>query len=294
MNKSLLIRLLIATTSLLSASIYLWSAIAYKHAEFYKHISSLSVCMIIFHFNVFMINIKIKNSPRISKFINICFIFCVTGFVVFSNIYNYFIDASHPIETSIITYLMFGVLECVYGIVLIALISVNYTSRLMDNENQLIRLFCLQFAYIITTLSQVIPLYMQKKIPLTNDFVYLFWLLFILDENTNFRRKVRDYYDRYNSSNDIMFKEIDVHEVEKTSRYVAEKMFAVIFVIATVIGVYLFSVINYNDDNGKALLILRDIMSFISCTSFYVWTLLSFHKISTDIIDEPEYMYNSI
>ena len=287
-RKSLLARLLIAITSLISASIYLWSAIAYKHEEFYKHVSPLSVCMILFYFNVFMVNIKIENNIKLSKFINILFVFCIVGFVVFSNIYNFFVDSSHPIETSIIRYFMFGILEFLYGGVLICLIAMDYESRLMDNEDKLIRLFCLQFAYIITTLSQVIPLYMQKQIPLTNDFVYLFWLLYILDENTNIKKKSISH----NFPEVTEYENIKDYEAEGKKKFF-NKMFAVIFVVATVISVYLFSVVNYYDENNRVIYILRDVMSFISSFCFYGWSLLSFHKAS-HIVIENEYRYGAL
>ncbi|AYV75708.1 MAG: hypothetical protein Terrestrivirus2_216 [Terrestrivirus sp.] len=285
-TKSLLIRLLIAITSLISASIYLWSATAYKYEDFYKHVSPLHVTTILFYFNVFLINIKIPNSNKLSKFINIIFIFCTIGFVVSGDLYSYFKEESHPEGKLTILYLLFAITELIYGIILVILNIKNCESRLMSNEQRLIRLLCLQFAYIITTLTQVIPLYMQKKIPLTNDFVYLFWLLYILDEKTS---------SKYISTTIETTPLQDNKAMSKSTRYrILNRIFATIFIIATVMSVYTFSVINFSsNDDDTYLASFRDITSFIANLCFYGWSLMSFYKNSVSA-NIDNYHYSSI
>jgi hypothetical protein len=261
---------LISISSLFSATVYLWSAVAYEYEDYYKHISPIHVTTILFYFNIFLINIKFNNT-KLSKIVNILLITFTSGLIVAGDLYSYFIDESHEDNKVIIIYLLYAVVDGVYGLILIILAYKDYKSSLTNDEHNLSRLFCLQFAYAITTLSQVIPLYMERQIALTNDFVYLFWLLYILDEKTSFR-----YLSSNVNDNDS---EINLSVKKPLLLIIIDKIFVIFFVIATIVSVYLYTIIYvvHNNNNNDTLILVRDIASFTSNFSFYIWSLTSFY-----------------
>ncbi|AYV76142.1 MAG: hypothetical protein Terrestrivirus4_190 [Terrestrivirus sp.] len=288
----------IAISTLVAAIVYLWSAIAYKYEDYYKHISPLHVTTILFYFNIFLINIKLDNYFKISKLVNGFFIALTMGLVVVGDLYYYVIEEAHEPDKFILLYLLYAIIDGGYGIILIVLNCLHYESRLNIDQHRLGRLLCLQFAYVITTLSQIIPLYMEKQIALTNDFVYLFWLLYIMDEKTSFRYISSEVDPRMGnsisseeiSSSSQRMTEIDTNTIQTTIKkplacIVFEKIFATIFIISTVISVYVFTITTtVHNDNDSMLIFMRDIASFVSNFCFYMWTLTSFYRVPTNVV----------
>ena len=164
----------IAVSTLIAASVFLWSVTAYQYVEFYKLVSPLHVSTILFYFNVFMIGIRLRDYILLSKIINFLFLLCIFGFIVAADLYYYFKKQSHESYKHENIYIVMTFVDASYGVILIFMNWFNYGSILIEDKHKLTRLIFLQIGYVVTTFSQVIPLYMAKQIQLTNDFVYLF------------------------------------------------------------------------------------------------------------------------
>lgn len=245
-------RIVLAGSCIIAAVFFLWNAIVYDNSEFYKHVSPLHVISMIFYFNIFLINLKLENR-KLSKNMNILLILLSSGIIIAGDVYTY----EHNKEEFM--HIVYILIDIAYSFFLIVLAVENHESRLSKDTHSIIILMALQFGYSLTIFSQVIPLYMQKKIPLSNDFAYVFWMLYILQS------------------------------IVKKKEVMEKKNIIVIicYFTSTLVAVYLFSVVNERSGEIEpgVLSTVRKFSLFFSNLFLYLWSIFTFIPVDENYVD---------
>lgn len=291
----MLIDLGVAISTLIAAIVYLWNATAYPYEDFYKLVSPLHVCTIMFYFNVFMVGFRIEKRMLMTKIINLVILFLIFGFIIAGDLYICFKEGTQDSYATEGFSIAIVAIDSLYAIILIIMNWYNFVSTLALNKKKLARLIFLQIGYIVMSFSQIIPLYMEKQIPLTNDFIFSFWLLFILGEKTDFRYGNSNMDDSESDSDSQRSRTNSNHSVNSQDnntispiQKIVQRISAIVFTIATVIGVYIFTVITSIEEDNTIWHTIQDIASITSNIGFYIWTLTTFVKVRNNVIGYDE------
>lgn len=169
---------------LLAAFSFIWSAYLLRDNDRYRVLSPIHIIIMTFYFNIFLVRFDFDYYPRLTKFINIIVTLLAGGMFVYGDIAYYLISSGGQYDNqhSPQVYITYIIIDSINMLVLSAFHYFNYKSHFLGVRRDILVLLGLQYVYILNLLTQVIPLYTESKIALTNDFVFMFWMIFILEE----------------------------------------------------------------------------------------------------------------
>jgi len=258
---------------------YVWNFYLIENDHNYLLISPLHIILIMFSFNLFLVKFRFTSS-RITKIVNIMFSVTVGFMIIWGDIiYHLLYEEEEQYMPHIHIYYI--IIDALYIICLCILHYYDCESIFLKTKGDILVLMGFQYAYILNLLSQVIPLYMGKKIPITSDFTYLFWILFMLEEHWRGVKKRSNglsvNYTSYNSISNDNVSTLSSNANSNTSKMqTTNNVIAVIFSITSSVSLYLFVLININNIENLTLRRIWDYV-LLSCNIlFYLWTLTSF------------------
>jgi hypothetical protein len=265
---------------LLGSIFFVWSAYLLEEDSTYLILSPIHIVMMLFYFNIFLIRFNFKSYPILSKVVNMSIISLAGGLFVYGDIVYHGLSSNQHQHTPQL-YIGYIVIDSVNTLVLIIFNYYGYRSTFLNYGKEILVLLGFQYVYILNLLSQVIPLYTEKKIALTNDFAFMFWMIFILEEawrtlRKQERNKVVDIND---TSNNIAYETTPLlHHKKSESRiiYVFNILFLVCFYVTATASMYFYVVINMLDNHNLFLLSVWDYCLLSSNICFYLWTFTTF------------------
>jgi len=283
----------LAHTSLivLAAFFFIWSAYLLKDDAAYLLLSPIHIIVMMFYFNVFLINFNFDSDVRskLSRLVNMISIFLAGSLFVYGDVVYYMVSTDHyQSQHSAEVYIGYIIIDTINMVVLLVLHYYNYTSRFLKTNKDVSLLLGFQFIYILNLMSQVIPLYTERTIPLTNDFAFMFWMIFILEEK--WRRSVVDNSVVVNRNNSVISwgnNKVDeetalinstIRPKKGQTRIVIRSLLLVCFYITASVSMYLYVVINMLDRHEHTLMLIWDYFLLTANSAFYLWTYTTFSK----------------
>lgn len=283
----------LAHTSLivLAAFFFIWSAYLLKDDAAYLLLSPIHIIVMMFYFNVFLINFNFDSDVRskLSRLVNMISIFLAGSLFVYGDVVYYMVSTDHyQSQHSAEVYIGYIIIDTINMVVLLVLHYYNYTSRFLKTNKDVSLLLGFQFIYILNLMSQVIPLYTERTIPLTNDFAFMFWMIFILEEK--WRRSVVDNSVVVNRNNSVISwgnNKVDeetalinstIRLKKGQTRIVIRSLLLVCFYITASVSMYLYVVINMLDRHEHTLMLIWDYFLLTANSAFYLWTYTTFSK----------------
>jgi len=287
---------------LIGAIFFVWSGYLLGEDESYLVLSPIHIVMMLFYFNVFLVNFNFVLYPRLSKIVNMVTIFTAGILFVYGDIVYYgrtklLPPSSGQQQHAPSIYLIYGSIDAINILVLVGLNYFDYKCTFLKTSKDILVLLGFQYIYILNMLSQVIPLYSEKKIALTNDFAFLFWMIFILEEAWRaMRRQERNKVAEHNvdrMANDeeaqLITNNSNVNNYNTNSnaitnrnkgniKFVFHFLFLICFYATATASLYFYVIINILDHSGTKLSTVWDYCLLSSNTMFYLWTFTTFKK----------------
>ena len=171
----LLLEILYSFLVLIGSLSFLWYSIHSTGELSYKN-TAVDICLIMFWFNMFHIHFYSENYPNIAKSINIFYIFIIACITLTGDVLLYINNTS--IYKNI--YICYIILDFIYLLTLTFLRLYDYRTTFISTKSDMVILLGFQYGWFVNLISQIIPIYSDRRMPLTNDFV--FWSIFIAEE----------------------------------------------------------------------------------------------------------------
>jgi hypothetical protein len=278
---------------LIGATFFVWSAYLIDNSDTYLILSPIHIVIMTFYFNMFLIRFNFPSYPKVTRCLNMLVNILTGVMFVYGDVVYYHNSKQHEQhQHAPATYISYIVIDSLNVMVLLLFNYNDYKSGFLKSHKDILFLLGWQFIYILNLLSQVVPLYSRHKIALTNDFVFMFWMIFILEEVWRDLRKkkekrILDDIERnsiryhYNSLNDISTSSLSSISITHTSpfKYYVGHILLLLFYIVSTASIYFYVTINMLDNNNTILFMYWDICLLTANSLFYLWTFTTFEKV---------------
>jgi len=249
---------------------YLFNTPTILAYDFYSYFAPLHLCLLMYYFNSFLFYIHWEKYPIFSKYLNIFLYFIILCSVVSGDINSYLYCSSKNCSKKTY-YLIHITVDSSYLFILMILRFFNRKSIFCKDENDYTVLLTLQYMYILTLISQVVPIYAEKNIEITNDFTFIFWVGFIIEET--WRKNIN------NKQNEETLPLI-INEVKTVNiKTIFTKIILFLFILCSTISLYFFVIIYMTTTAGENMKNIWIIILTATNILFYIWTLTTFEKI---------------
>lgn len=255
---------------LIGSSSFLWNAFQSVKNIYYKN-TVIDICLIMFWFNLFHIHLYSEKWPKLFKILNIIYISLIASLIISADIIMY-INNSYKYSN---IYLYYAILDFTYLFTLAIFRLYDYRTLFISTKSDLVILLGFQYGWFISLISQVIPIYAEKRMTLTNDFALVFWSIFIAEEI--YRHHT---IDKTRKEIMIIGQINNINETFTTNKWSNwTKGFYLLLSCLTIICTYFFTEVNTIIEPDNNITLGYTICSFLNNLIFDLWTFSTFRKL---------------